>query len=466
MQQSGTKKRSFFSSLSFKITALLSGIAIVLGSLLFWLTSTAYNNTMFEDYGRIGKSYLDAATVLVNKETLEIVTADGGDQTPEYAELQDQLERFYDQSDEFVSYLYIYQFFTDEHGNKMIRVVCDIDPESADTYGTVFSMEEDYKAEMDTPLMDPMNKEIVGPMVSSGKWGWLISVYHPVNADDGSVIAYVCVDIDVNAVVARTNKLRMVLGFIQGTFLILFAASIYIFFRSSVLSPLLRLEKAALHFKENMSKDEDAQSMAKRKDEFGALYRALSDMEDVILSDREKLEEYVEKIRVMAYQDELTGVKNLNSYDKKLEELDLQIKSGEAVFAVVMVDMNDLKVVNDMFGHGKGDIALKVTSHKICETFKHSPVFRIGGDEFVVILQGRDYEDRDKLVSELRKGEVRRNLEAKEPWQQFCVSVGCAEYKPGTHRSTKNVFDEADNLMYEHKKMLGGRVEDYKRRLA
>ena len=168
MQQSGTKKRSFFSSLSFKITALLSGIAIVLGSLLFWLTSTAYNNTMFEDYGRIGKSYLDAATVLVNKETLEIVTADGGDQTPEYAELQDQLERFYDQSDEFVSYLYIYQFFTDEQGNKMIRVVCDIDPESADTYGTVFSMEEGYKAEMDTPLMDPMNKEIVGPMVSSG----------------------------------------------------------------------------------------------------------------------------------------------------------------------------------------------------------------------------------------------------------------------------------------------------------
>jgi diguanylate cyclase (GGDEF)-like protein len=327
-------------------------------------------------------------------------------------------------------------------------------------------MEEDYKAEMDTPLMDPMNKEIVGPMVSSGKWGWLISVYHPVNADDGSVIAYVCVDIDVNLVVARTNKLRMVLGFIQGTFLILFGASIYIFFRSSVLSPLLRLEKAALHFKEKMSKDEEAQSMAKRKDEFGALYRALSDMEDVILSDREKLEEYVEKIRVMAYQDELTGVKNLNSYDKKLEELDLQIKSGEAVFAVVMVDMNDLKVVNDMFGHGKGDIALKVTSHKICETFKHSPVFRIGGDEFVVILQGRDYEDRDKLVSELRKGEVRRNLEAKEPWQQFCVSVGCAEYKPGTHRSTKNVFDEADNLMYEHKKMLGGRVEDYKRRLA
>ena len=451
------KKNRFLRSLSFKVVVLLTSITVVLGTLLFWLTSTAYYNASFEDYGRLGKSYLDAASVLVTPEELAIVVGENGNETAEYAALEKDLSAFYDQSDEFVSYLYVYQFYRDDSGEEMIRVIYDFDPDTADEYGTTFSMDEDYEAEEETPLLDPYNKETVGPLVTKGNWGWLISVYRPINAADGKVLAYVCVDVNVTSVIARTEKLARSVFFIELTFLTAYILAIYLSFRFFVLNPLRKLERTANNFKENKVADNAPSDVVRSKDEFGALYRAFTEMEAVIVEDRQKLQEYVEKVRAMAYQDELTGVKNLNSYDRKTEELDQQIKAGTARFAIVMIDMNGLKSVNDTYGHGQGDVALRLTSHTICDTFKHSPVYRIGGDEFVVVLEGTDYENRDSLISGLRRGEVERDMTAPDPWNQFAVAVGSADFDPESHKSTKNVFDQADSAMYEHKKVLGGR---------
>ena len=436
--------------------AILGSISIVLGSVLFWLTTTAYNNAMFDDYGRIGKSYLDAATVLVEAEELKKITAPGGNLTPEYQEVSERLESFYGQSEEFVSYLYIYQFYIDENGTYMVRVIYDSDPEG-DEYGVTFSMDEDYAAEKETKLMDPNNQEVVGPMVTIGNWGWLISVYHPINDADGSVLAYMCVDIDVNNVVVQTQKLRVALLVIQLSFLVVFVLSVYIFFRLYVVGSLHKLERAANTFKETKRKSYSPKDIIKSKDEFGELYAAFDEMQNVIIQDRAKLEEYLARIKVMAYQDELTGVKNLTSYDQKAEELEAKIKDGTARFAIVMVDMNGLKAVNDRCGHGQGNTALKVTSKVICDTFKHSPVYRMGGDEFTAILENDDYDNRDVLVAELRKGEVKRDMDKKAPWNQFAVAIGCAVFDPKIHPSVKSVFDEADKEMYDHKKELGGR---------
>lgn len=68
-------------------------------------------------------------------------------------------------------------------------------------------------------------------------------------------------------------------------------------------------------------------------------------------------------------------------------------------FGIVLCDMNDLKLINDTRGHSFGDESIQRTSRMICNIFKHSPVFRIGGDEFVVILNGQDYERKEELIS-------------------------------------------------------------------
>ena len=94
----------------------------------------------------------------------------------------------------------------------------------------------------------------------------------------------------------------------------------------------------------------------------------------------------------------------------------------------------------------------------ICRCFKSSPVFRIGGDEFAVILEGADYERREELLDSLNQSMV-KNIGSGEP----VAALGLAEYVPGKDHSFRSVFERADRNMYERKKelkALGADVRD------
>ena len=91
-----------------------------------------------------------------------------------------------------------------------------------------------------------------------------------------------------------------------------------------------------------------------------------------------------------------------NAYGEFEKKLNQQIQSGEDVeFAIAICDVNGLKTVNDTQGHIAGDKYIRMASKLVCETFKHSPVFRVGGDEFVAILRGSDFDRREKLQNSL-----------------------------------------------------------------
>lgn len=87
------------------------------------------------------------------------------------------------------------------------------------------------------------------------------------------------------------------------------------------------------------------------------------------------------------------------AYLEKLKDMEIHVDAGMLKeFAVAVFDLNDLKKVNDTLGHEAGDQYVKDSCKFICQRFKYSPVFRIGGDEFVVILEGIDYEDREEIL--------------------------------------------------------------------
>ena len=65
----------------------------------------------------------------------------------------------------------------------------------------------------------------------------------------------------------------------------------------------------------------------------------------------------------------------------------------EPAFAAVLFDINNLKLVNDTQGHNAGDTYIRKATHIICQYFSHSQVFRIGGDEFAVVLEGQDFQE-------------------------------------------------------------------------
>lgn len=126
--------------------------------------------------------------------------------------------------------------------------------------------------------------------------------------------------------------------------------------------------------------------------------------------------------------------------------------------AVVMVDLNQLKEVNDGFGHEKGNIAIKSLCQAVCRIYQHSPVYRIGGDEFVVILEGEDYGNRDTLFQQLHAFEIVRDLSGDQPWDQLAASAGMAVYDASRDTSYQSVFNRADAMMYKKKQHLSTRL--------
>ena len=154
--------------------------------------------------------------------------------------------------------------------------------------------------------------------------------------------------------------------------------------------------------------------------------------------------------RTIAFRDPLTGVKSKHAYDEQELITDVQIRKGKCEdFAVIVCDVNGLKKINDTLGHKAGDQYICCACEMLCEYFKHSPVFRIGGDEFVVLVEGRDYETRFDILAEIN-AEIESNIGS----DKVVASLGLSEYDPENDTSIHDVFKRADGLMYERKTQL------------
>ncbi|MBO7452381.1 MAG: GGDEF domain-containing protein [Clostridiales bacterium] len=158
----------------------------------------------------------------------------------------------------------------------------------------------------------------------------------------------------------------------------------------------------------------------------------------------------IEAINQKAYKDGLTGVKNKLAYIEALTDIETGVENGSLTeYGVVVFDLNGLKAINDNYGHEAGDEYIKSACRLICLQFRHSPVFRIGGDEFVAILKGEDYQNRDYL-----EGSFREIIDNNQRVGSVVVSSGLAIYTAGTDKGYNDVFNRADELMYARKKAL------------
>lgn len=167
-----------------------------------------------------------------------------------------------------------------------------------------------------------------------------------------------------------------------------------------------------------------------------------------------KMQTKNEELSQQAFRDGLTKVGNRAGYLEAEKALQRKIDAGEAAFGLLVADVNGLKAVNDVLGHETGDQLIQNASQCICRIYAHSPVFRIGGDEFAVILTGTDYERRHDLLCALQE----KSLPCVEAPQikngGFSVAFGMAEYSPETDRTVAEVFARADGAMYARKKQM------------
>ena len=140
--------------------------------------------------------------------------------------------------------------------------------------------------------------------------------------------------------------------------------------------------------------------------------------------------------RNKAQLDTLTGVKTRTAYESMSEYLNQQIEDGQVVrYAIVLSRVNNLARVNETQGWEAGDQLIRSVCDLICEIFKHSPVFRVAGDQFAVLAQGHDYEVIEALMRELAETAGRQELD---------ISSGMAKYDG--QESVASVFARAEKL--------------------
>ena len=169
---------------------------------------------------------------------------------------------------------------------------------------------------------------------------------------------------------------------------------------------------------------------------------------DAQVRQEESLEKRLAQAQSQANIDALTGVKNRHAYLVAEAQMDREIaEHRQPPFAVVIFDVNDLKKVNDTAGHQAGDQYIREACEIICGIFKHSPVFRVGGDEFAVIVQGKDYASINGLLEQVSAHNHSASCSG-----GIVIACGMAKYESDECMAT--VFDRADRNMYENKSYL------------
>ena len=162
-------------------------------------------------------------------------------------------------------------------------------------------------------------------------------------------------------------------------------------------------------------------------------------------------QEYAQNLytaRKQADSDALTGLKNKHAYIDLESQINQTIEDGAVKpFAVAIFDVNGLKTVNDTQGHVAGDEYIRNAGKMICDEFKHSPVFRVGGDEFAVIAQGVDCERTPEHVRKIEEKNAKNRATGE-------VTVACGYAVYDGDRDVSSVFKRADALMYENKRRL------------
>ena len=291
-------------------------------------------------------------------------------------------------------------------------------------------------------------------------YGWLVSAGPAVYDEEGNIICYAVADISMEFIRAQQRHYVLTLSVVFAVLAIVACIGAIWAVNRSMIRPINQLSSAVAHFnagdKDNNELDELRITTG---DEIQSLFESCQKMthdirryiDNLVKTTQELTKSRIEaqEMNMLAHRDALTGVGSKLAYDRQAELLAEEMKQGQARYGIVMVDMNGLKQLNDTYGHEMGNIAIKKTCSLICEVFSHSPVYRFGGDEFVVIIKDRDY---DNIEEKIRQFNSLAKETAGEPWERVNAAIGYALYD---HDDTvDDVFRRADHIMYEHKKEM------------
>ena len=318
---------------------------------------------------------------------------------PGYAEIRSRLGKLRDAYPDIV-FLYVYQIREDG-----CHVVFDLDTDDvpASAPGEIVEFDESYLKY----IPDMLAGKEVPSIISRDQFGYLLTIYMPMTDAEGNCKCYVGVDYSMDLLTEYVANIVKKIVLIFVAVMVLLSTATIIAANRGIVKPVKQLENRA-------------------------------------------------------FRDTLTGLLNRNAYYDYNKILDAQIAAGDAQFSIIMVDVNNLKKMNDKYGHEKGNQYLKNSADLIASVFGRESLYRIGGDEFVVVMEGKERQAESMHLLQEFRARVAEYHERKglKPWEQVYAAAGIADYTGGKDTCTEDVLKRADMAMYTEKvEMKAARTE-------
>lgn len=461
-------------SISRNLALFCTGFFVVMGVVLGAIGFAAHRSAVFDQYD----SYLHDVLMLVAEE----VDADDlaqcieqGVRTRSYNELQTFMDHVR-ATHSSLTYLYIVKPLNTNETNNVFQVVEGFTPEErrAGENTRLGDPSEDYytaeSARQFFSLMENPSQGVTYILDSTATVNCYTGAVALTNRA-GEAVAVLGADVSLDSIDRSLyhygiNNVIAVLAVV-----VVFVLLMLWWMRKHIIRPLGAIERGVSSFVASSHGCTDPSALllsmpsVRTNDEFQTLAESVTtmsqDMKDYVehlLKARDEMadmRDQVEDLGEIAYVDALTGVKNKAAWMQAHARLQEKVEAGGAQFAILMADLNGLKAINDTYGHERGDVYLRNGCKLICDVFEHSPVFRVGGDEFLVLLEGRDYERRSELLNELLWAvEQAYDNENVQPWERVSFAVGMAKYEPQLDENADATLRRADLEMYLYKQDL------------
>ena len=440
---------------------------IVLCILLSVANLMIYKNYVYDDYRDYITEILDYTMSRVDGDDLK-KCIDTGEETDTYKETLLFMDDLMNHLDSIHYFYAVKPLNTEDTGNVMSVLSAErYQDRYVDTEGNLYLgwvSDDEYDSQTAARLLDIMNGEGIVFFEEETGWGADYTGAVPIKDSAGNGIAVLAVDIDmsfINGMILNYAATNICIISLVG---IVFIAIFLIWSGNNITKPIKSLEQSAVAFADHCHGQRDIDALTfdapeiKADNEIKALSNAVvkmaTDMRDYA-SDIVNAEKRVASMRELAIRDSLTGIRNKTGYDNEVKRIEAKIEGGDTKVGLAIADLNFLKKVNDAFGHDKGDLAIKKLCQMVCDTFGHSAVFRIGGDEFVIVLYGSDYDGYEQLKDSLYEQFAKLAADdTVDPWEKISAAIGAAFYDESLDDNVDSLFRRADYAMYDCKKAM------------
>lgn len=410
-------------------------ITIFLGILLNYQLRNKVKEMVYNNMADTSKT----AAAFIDGEAFKAIHENTSKDSAEYQKIYEVLDTF-KKNNRFV-YIYTCRM----EGGKYIYVI-DQDPVDPAEYG-----EEVVYTEAMASAFSGISS--VDREATTDEWGSFYSTFSPIYDDSDNLVGVVGIDFDsawYEEQISRHNIYLIILSSIS----LLAGVLIALLLMSQIIKRFRTLNKGLSVLSDDIdaltkeisikqTDEKDAKEPLEDGNEIEQINRKMMKMEY-------NLKKYMEYAHEQAFTDSMTGVSSKTAYYEYLKLLDAKMNIHEISYKVIVFDLNGLKKINDNYGHECGDQFIINCAKVIMNLYGKDHTFRIGGDEFIVILEDENI-NTDSIDQRIFDEMQEFNTKLKPNDVAVSFSFGASEFEKGKDDTFKKVFKRADEIMYQYK---------------